>query len=89
MSTEKVLVIVAVLAFVGAFYFTGKAIFHAYNAVTNITGKYANLLGPFALLSASQFNSKGNQHRAALGPALLGLAACWATLFAIGALDVA
>lgn len=80
--------VVVVPAFIGGVYFTGKAIFHMYHVVTNTTGKYANFLGPFALLSASQFNSEGNRHRVALVPALLGLAICWGALFAVGAVHV-
>lgn len=86
MDIEKILVFVATAAaFVGCMYFTCKALFHMYHVVTNVTGRYASLLGPFVLLSSSQFNSKGNQHRVALGPNLLGVALCWAVLFAVGA----
>jgi hypothetical protein len=83
------LIAVSVLAFMGAIYFTCKAIFHMYNVVTNVTGKYTSFFGPFSLFMASQFNSKGNQHRAALGPAILGLAICWAVLFALGVVHAA
>jgi hypothetical protein len=85
MGIEKLVVpVVASVAFAGAMYFTGKAIFHTYHVVTNITGRYASFLGPFVLLAPSHFNSKGNQHRLALGPVLLGVAVSWAALFAIG-----
>ena len=88
MSTDivKLLVIATGIAgFVGVFYFTAKSLFHAYYVVTNVTGRHANFLGPFVLLSASHFNSKGNQHRFSLGPSLLGLAVSWGTLFTVGA----
>ena len=90
MGIEKLLVFIAtIVAFAGGMYFTCKAIFHMYHVVTNVTGRYASFLGPFILLSPSHFNSKGNQHRVALGPVLLGLAASWAVLFAVGAVGAA
>lgn len=90
MGIEKLFVVVAtVAAFAGGMYFTGKVIFHMYHVVTNITGRYASFLGPLLLLSPSQLNTKGNQHRLALGPALLGLAVCWAVLLAVGAVRAA
>lgn len=78
------LIAVSVFAFLGAVYFTFKAIFHMYNVVTNITGTYTSFFGPFSLLLPSQLNAKGNQHREALGPAILGLAICWSVLFVLG-----
>jgi hypothetical protein len=76
------------IAFVGAFVFTGKAIYHMYYVVTNITGKYGNFLGPFVLLMPSQFTPEGNKHRVALAPAIFGVIVCWAViLFARGYLD--
>ena len=84
---EIVRIAVAIPAFIGAFFFTGKAIYHMFYVVTNITGKNASLLSPFVLLMPSQFNTLGNQHRVALGPSLLGIAVCWVLLFVSGALN--
>lgn len=71
---------VFLIAFIGAFVFTVKAVYHMYFVVTNITGKHGNFLGPFVLLMPSQFNAEGNKHRAALAPALFGVIVCWGAL---------
>ena len=84
MDVKALILVVVIPAFIGGMYFTGKAIFHTYHVVTNITGKYASFLGPFVLLSPSQFNSKGNQHRVALGTNFLGLFVCWTVLLVVG-----
>lgn len=86
-TMETLRLVFAISAFVGAFFFTGKAIYHTFYVVTNITGKYAGLLGPLAFLMPGQFNAVGNRHRAALGPALLGVGVCWGLLFASGVLN--
>lgn len=83
MDLKALILMVVIPAFIGAVYFTGKAFFHMYHMVTNTTGKYASFLGPFVLLSPSQFNSKGNQHRIALGTTFLGLFVCWIVLFVV------
>ena len=76
------------IAFFGAFVFTGKAIYHMFHVVTNITGKYANFLGPFLLFMPSQFTPEGNKHRVALGSTIIGVIVCWAViLLARGYLD--
>jgi len=87
---SAIALVLLLVAFLGAFVFTGKAIYHMYHAVTNITGKYANFLGPFLLLMPSQFNPEGNRHRIAIVPAIIGLIVCWfVILFARGYLDQA
>ena len=77
--------ILALLAFVGALILTAKAIYHMYHVVTNVTGKYSGFFGALLLLMPSQFNEKGNKHRVALGPVLLGVMACWFVLYLTGA----
>lgn len=84
---DIVRIAVAISAAIGAFFFTGKLIYHTYSVVTNFTGKYASLLGPLILFMPGQLNALGNKHRAALAPAFLGLVACWGLLFASGALN--
>ncbi len=84
---ETVRVVVVISASVGAFFFTGKTIYHFFYMVTNMTGKYASLFGPLALFMPNQFNAVGNRHRVALGPALLGVGVCWGLLFASGVLN--
>lgn len=85
MAIERILLItIGTLAFAGILYFAVKMLFHSYHVVTNITGKHASLIGPFVLLSESQFNAKGNRHGLALGTTLLGLTACWAVALAVG-----
>ncbi len=69
------------IAFIGAFVFTCKAIYHMYYVVTNITGKYGNFLGPFVLFMPNQFTAEGNKHRVALAPAIFGVIVCWAVIF--------
>jgi len=78
MST--IVLAVLLIAFIGAFVFTGKAIYHMYYVVTNITGKYGNFLGPFVLLMPSQFTAEGNKHRIALAPAIFGVIVCWVVI---------
>ena len=87
MEIEGINKIIAILAFIGAFIFTIKTIYHMWFVVTNVTGKYASFLGAFLLFMPSQFNEIGNKHRIALGPALLGVMFCWAALFFTGVLD--
>lgn len=79
--------VLTVSAFLGILAFTAKAIYHTYHILTNITGKYSGLFGVLLLLMPSQFNEKGNRHRIALGPAFLGLMACWVVLFLTGAVE--
>ena len=81
---EILKLILALLAFVGALILTATAIYHMYHAVTNVTGKYSGFFGALLLLMPSQFNEKGNKHRVALGPALLGVMACWFVLYLTG-----
>ncbi len=69
--------IIWLLAFIGGFVLTGKAIYHFYHIITNITGKYANFLVPFIFLMPSQFNKVGNEHRVKFIPVIIGLAICW------------
>ncbi len=75
------------LAFLGAFFFTAKSIYHMYYVVTNVKGKHAYLLGAFLLFMPSQFNEKGNRHRNALAQTLVIVIACWVILFFTGVLD--
>jgi hypothetical protein len=84
---DTIRVVLAISGFIGAFFFTGKAIYHTFYVVTNMTRKYASLLGPFALLMPNQFNAEGNRHRVALGPALLGMAVCWGAVYVGGAIS--
>ncbi len=84
---DTIRVVLAISGFIGAFFFTGKAIYHAFYVVTNVTGKYASLLGLFVLLMPKQFNAEGNRHRVALGSALLGVAVCWGAIYVSGALN--
>ena len=79
--------VLAIAGLIGGFFFTGKAIYHAFYVVTNVTGKYANLFGPLVLFMPNQFNAEGNRHRSALWPALLGVAVCWGAIFASGAIS--
>ena len=81
---ELLIIASGVVAFVGAFFFTGKAIFHLYHVLTNVTGKYSGFFGPLLLLMPSQFNDKGNKHRVALGPTLFALMVCWFVLYFTG-----
>lgn len=78
MST--VVIALFLIASVGAFVFTGKAIYHMYYVVTNITGKYGSFFGPFVLLMPSQFTAEGNKHRVALAPAIFGVIVCLAVM---------
>jgi len=75
--------IILILAFIGAFGFTAKSIYHMYHIITNITGKHASFLAPFILLMPSQFNKVGNQHRIKLFPAILGVLICWVVLILV------
>lgn len=84
---EVLKIVLAISAFVGALILTAKAIYHMYYVVTNVTGKYSGLFGVLLLLMPSQFNEKGNKHRVALGPVLLGLMACWLVLYLAGAVN--
>ncbi len=78
---------IVVVTFIACFILTGKAIYHMWFVVTNITGKYANFLGPLLLFMPSQFNDVGNKHRVSLGPTLIGVLVCWLVLFLSGALN--
>ena len=78
---------IAIIAFIGAFALTIKAIYHMYHIITNITGKYSSFFGAFLLLMPGQFNETGNKHRIAFGPTILGVMACWLALYLSGALD--
>lgn len=74
-------------AVIGALFFTAKLIYHTYFVVTNVTGKYASLLGPLVLFIPGQLNASGNKHRAAMARAFLGVVSFWGLLFASGALN--
>ncbi len=84
---EVLKAIFTILAFVGALFFTAKAIYHTYHVVTNVTGKYSGFFSALLLLMPSQFNEQGNKHRVALGPTILALMACWLVLFLTGAVS--
>lgn len=84
---EMAKIAISVLAFVACFVLIGKAIYHMWFVVTNVTGKYANFLGPLLLFMPNQFNEVGNKHRASLGLTLLGVLVCWLVLFLSGALE--
>ena len=68
---EMAQIAIAVLAFIACFVLTGKAIYHMWFVVTNVTGKYANFLGPLLLFMPNQFNEVDNKHRASLGSTLI------------------
>lgn len=84
---DTIRIVLAISGSIGALFFTVKAIYHGFYVVTNVTGKYASLLGPFVLLMPNQFNAEGNRHRDGLWPALLGVAVCWGALFVSGAIS--
>jgi len=75
--------IILLLAIVSCLYLTGKAIYHMYHMLNNITGKYANFLAPFVIFMPSQFNEEGNQHRIKLYPSVIGVAISWGVIFLI------
>ncbi|MDH5632102.1 MAG: hypothetical protein OEZ10_03825 [Gammaproteobacteria bacterium] len=87
MNVEIFRYVAVVVASIGALVFTVKAIYHMYNAVANVTGKYSGFFGAFLLFMPSQFNKEGNNHRTALGPSLLIVMACWLILFLTGAIE--
>ena len=84
---ELLRIVLVIGAFVGAFIFTVKAIYHMYHVLTNVTGKHSGFFGAFLLLMPSQFNEKGNKHRVALGTTLLVVIACWLVLYFTGAVS--
>jgi len=84
MNVELVLVIVQFVVFAVAFVLTGKAIFHVFKIVTNITGRWADFMGPLILFSPSQLNAEGNKHRLAFGRLFLPLVVSYIVLFGIG-----
>lgn len=84
---ETVQIAIAVLVFIACSVLTGKAIHHMWFVVTNVTGKYANFLGPLLLLMPNQFNEVGKKHRASLTSTLIGVLVCWLVLFLSGALE--
>jgi len=84
---ELAQIAITVLASFACFVLTGKAIYHMWFVVTNVTGKHANFLGLLALFMPNQFNEVGNKHRASLGPTLIGVLACWLVLFLSGPLE--
>ena len=83
--SEVISIIFLLIGFGCAAFCTGKAIYHMYHIVTNVSGRYANFLGPFALIVPGQLTKEGERHRKPLGVALLGVAFGWFVLFAIGA----
>ncbi len=78
---------IVIITFIACVVLTGKAIYHMWFVVTNITGKYASFLGLLLLLMPSQFNEVGNKHRESLGPTVIGVLICWLILFLSEALN--
>lgn len=84
---DAIRLVLTFVGLIGGFFFTGKAVYHVFYLVTNVTGKYASFFGPFVLFMPNQFNAEGNRHRVALWPALLGVAVFWGVIFASGAIS--
>ena len=83
--TEVIRIALLLVSFGCAAIFMCKALYHIFHIVTNVSGRYANFLGPLALIVPGQLTPEGERHRKPLGVALLGLAFSWFVLFAIGA----
>ena len=73
--------IILIITFVTFFYLILKALYHGFNMINNVTGKYASFLGPLVLFMPSQFNEEGNKHRIKLYPHIIGAAVCSGVIF--------
>ena len=83
--SEVISIVFLLAGFSCAFIFTCKALFHMFHIVTNVSGRFANFLGPLVLIVPGQLTPEGERHRKPFGLALVGVALGWFVLFAIGA----
>ena len=78
---EIIKAIILLLAFISFLYFTGKTLYHGFNMINNVTGKYASFFAPLILFMPSQFNEEGNKHRVKFYSSIIGVAISWAIYF--------
>jgi len=65
--------------------FTGKAIYHMFHIVTNVSGKHSSFLGPLVFVLPGQLTAEGERHRKPLVMSIIGVCVGWAAFFAVGA----
>ena len=88
MELFKAIILLTVLAaFVYTFIAISRLIFNTFKVITNITGKYAPVLGPLILFMPTMFNEEGNRHRVRvlyLFPrAVIGFLYCFGVMFLV------